>query len=351
MRGPESEPSAAPGTRTRGPAHTAPLTVVRAHHPPTTHPALLRAWEQARAGEVNAALGDLDSLRVLAVLEPDSADTAMLLAVGLDCRLARGDVGEALVLGEELEVHLAADGLRGALAHHARGELATALHEPEPAAGHFATAGVLLADASGRLPDDLAPWRVGAALAALRLGRRSEATRLAREQLDLATTPYAVALALRTVATTGTGTEQLALLRRARDTLAGIRAGRLAAQVDTDLAGLLVLQGRATEALVLLRAAEAYAGRQDLWPLTARVRRLLERLGEQPRPVQSEALATLTVSERRVARLAALGRTNRQVAEELEVSVKAVEWHLSHVYRKLGIRSRSGLAGSLGVPD
>jgi len=129
-------------------------------------------------------------------------------------------------------------------------------------------------------------------------------------------------------------------------------AARLAAQVDTDLAGLLLLSGRAEEsreALALLRSAEEYAGREEQWPLQGRIRRLLERLGEPARPVLGEALRALTASERRVARLAAEGLTNREIALQLVVTVKAVEWHLSHVYRKLGIRSRSGLATSLGV--
>jgi DNA-binding CsgD family transcriptional regulator len=37
------------------------------------------------------------------------------------------------------------------------------------------------------------------------------------------------------------------------------------------------------------------------------------------------------------------GRTNREVARELVVSVKTVEYHLGHVYAKLGIASRSQL--------
>ena len=55
----------------------------------------------------------------------------------------------------------------------------------------------------------------------------------------------------------------------------------------------------------------------------------------------------LTETERRVAELAARGRTNKEIAAELFMGVSTVEAHLSHVYRKLGIRSRTGLAVGL----
>ena len=54
---------------------------------------------------------------------------------------------------------------------------------------------------------------------------------------------------------------------------------------------------------------------------------LLERLGEPARPDASEALAALTTAEARVATLAAGGLTNREIAGQLIVTVKAVEWH------------------------
>ena len=69
-----------------------------------------------------------------------------------------------------------------------------------------------------------------------------------------------------------------------------------------------------------------------------------ETIGEEIR----ERLGEMTPSERRVARMAADGLTNRQIAGELVVTVKAVEWHLSHVYRKLGVPNRTGLAATLG---
>jgi DNA-binding CsgD family transcriptional regulator len=59
----------------------------------------------------------------------------------------------------------------------------------------------------------------------------------------------------------------------------------------------------------------------------------------------------LTPSERRVADLAGQGRTNREIANELFVTVKAVEWPLGNCYRKLDIRGRGALAEALGARD
>ena len=55
----------------------------------------------------------------------------------------------------------------------------------------------------------------------------------------------------------------------------------------------------------------------------------------------------LTASELPVARLVAKGRTNKEVATELYVSVKTVEHHLSNIYMKLGVASRRELAREL----
>lgn len=56
------------------------------------------------------------------------------------------------------------------------------------------------------------------------------------------------------------------------------------------------------------------------------------------------SLTELTESEARVVRLAAAGLTNREIARTLSMSVRTVEGHLSHVYAKLGLRSRTELA-------
>jgi DNA-binding CsgD family transcriptional regulator len=55
----------------------------------------------------------------------------------------------------------------------------------------------------------------------------------------------------------------------------------------------------------------------------------------------------LTPMERRVAELAAAGRSNREIAAVLVVTVRTVETHLSRVYNKLGVRSRTQLAAQV----
>jgi len=58
---------------------------------------------------------------------------------------------------------------------------------------------------------------------------------------------------------------------------------------------------------------------------------------------RAPAEGSLTVTERRVAYLVANGGSNRQVADELFLSVKTVAAHLTRVYAKLGVRSRAEL--------
>ncbi len=55
----------------------------------------------------------------------------------------------------------------------------------------------------------------------------------------------------------------------------------------------------------------------------------------------------LTPTEERVAALVAEGRTNREAADALFISVNTIEWNLSRIYRKLGVRSRTELAAKL----
>ena len=53
---------------------------------------------------------------------------------------------------------------------------------------------------------------------------------------------------------------------------------------------------------------------------------------------------TLTATEIVIADLAARGLRNAEIAEELGLSRKTIEWNLTRIYRKLGVRSRTELA-------
>lgn len=290
-----------------------------------------------RRGHVRAAHAELLVLRDVVTTAHETAVAALLV----DCHLAQGDLGAALRLGDLLA------GTDDPAAHHARAEVAVALGETDLAVERFRAA---LATGAAELG---LPARAGAAQALLRLGDRLEAHELAAAHLAACVTSgtaYDVAAALRVLATCDGSTEahvqRVPRLRQALELLADVEADRLRAQVQTDLAGLLLLHGDRVESLALLRSAEAVASREDLWPLQSRVRRLLERMGETPCRAESEALAVLTAGERRVALLALESLTNRQIAERLAVSVKAVEGHLSKVYRKLGVGSRAALVAS-----
>jgi RNA polymerase sigma factor (sigma-70 family) len=50
----------------------------------------------------------------------------------------------------------------------------------------------------------------------------------------------------------------------------------------------------------------------------------------------------LTTREREVLNLVTEGRTNKEIASMLNVTERTVEQHLTHIYRKLGVSSRSG---------
>ena len=67
--------------------------------------------------------------------------------------------------------------------------------------------------------------------------------------------------------------------------------------------------------------------------------------GERKRP--SSGWASLTPVEAEVARLVAEGLTNKQIGEALFIGGETVKTHLSHVYDKIGVRSRAALAAQL----
>jgi DNA-binding CsgD family transcriptional regulator len=90
-------------------------------------------------------------------------------------------------------------------------------------------------------------------------------------------------------------------------------------------------------------------------PAAARAVELSAQLAAQCEGVHSPALVnqdepgqTLTPREREIVQLAAAGRSNRDIADELVLSVRTVEGHLARAYPKLGVERRDDLAGLFG---
>ena len=86
-------------------------------------------------------------------------------------------------------------------------------------------------------------------------------------------------------------------------------------------------------------------------PYLERCERELAACGLTPAKRSDFDPSRLTAQESAVARLVALGMGNRQVASELFVSIKTVQFHLTHIYAKLGISTRAELAAQFRDTD
>ncbi|WP_162952409.1 helix-turn-helix transcriptional regulator [Streptomyces hundungensis] len=194
------------------------------------------------------------------------------------------------------------------------------------------------------------PWRSRAAAAHIALGRRERARELAEEDLVPARawgTARVVGVAQHTLAMAVGGPESKALLTEAVASLAAspYRLGHAAALLD--LAALLHGEGAVGEARAAAQRAVALASECGAEPLVRRGEELLASMcGGRRRGRRAETPYGLTPQEHQVALAAARGATNRQIAQDLCVTVRNVEFHLSGAYRKLGVK-RQGLGAVL----
>ena len=239
--------------------------------------------------------------------------------------------------------------------HAALGRLALVERREHDALEHFtawraAVAGV-------RNPATFAGWRSATARALLALGRGAEADALAAEELELARrfgAPRAISVALREVAYGRAGggqDEPIALLTEAVEIAAGSEARLEHCRALLDLGTVLRRAGRRGDAGRALGEALELARACGARLLQERADAELEVAGTRVQRAARRGADALSPSERRVVALAIDGLSNRQIAEALFVTRKAVEWHLGNAFRKLDVRSRGELAGALGESE
>ncbi len=115
------------------------------------------------------------------------------------------------------------------------------------------------------------------------------------------------------------------------------------ALLQHSLGRLFRARGDRRQALEHLRSAHQTLAGMGAEPFRQRVAADLSRSGRRPAAQRNPAPLELTEREQDVVALVAKGMANREVAAELYVSEKAVEYHLSNVFGKLGISSRREL--------
>jgi DNA-binding CsgD family transcriptional regulator len=198
-----------------------------------------------------------------------------------------------------------------------------------------------------------APWRSWAAEGLRLLDRHDEARVLAADELALARRwgdPHAIGACLRVLGLVAGGEAGIGLLREAVEVLAGSQARLEHARALVDLGAALRRENRRTEARQRLREGVDLAQKLGAFGLAGRANDEIAATGARPRKVLQTGLDALTTSERRVGQLAADGMSNKEIAQTLFVTIKTVEVHLSHAYRKLEISSRVQLQNALLTP-
>lgn len=142
--------------------------------------------------------------------------------------------------------------------------------------------------------------------------------------------------------------EAIGLLSRTEAKLHYAEAlGRLAALLAAAVDPADTADPRYEEVSVLAARARGIADRIGAARLSGELAALAPR--EEPDVWSASRVDRLSPAELSVCERAAAGSTNRQIAEELFLSIKTVEWHLSASYAKLRIRSRKELGEHLGA--
>jgi DNA-binding CsgD family transcriptional regulator len=316
-----------------------------------------RGWLLLDRGDLRAAEADvregLEFSRVAGGLTHIVYSTVFVI----DFLLERGDIEEAepLLAGLGLEGRLPVNFHFLALLN-ARGRLRLAQRRLAEALTDF-EAMREIDEALEMSATALWPWRTSVATALHGLGREDEARMLAAEETEVAARwgdPRRSGIALKILGLLLGGAAGERRLREAVEVLAESPARLEHAKALIELGAALRRRNERSKARQVLREGVELAQQCDAPGVAERGNEELAATGARPRAQLLTGLDSLTASERRVAQLAAEELSNKEIAQQLFVTVKTVEVHLSHVYRKLDIGSRRqlgrALAGSHAQP-
>jgi DNA-binding CsgD family transcriptional regulator len=296
--------------------------------------ATLRTYQ----GDLNAAeiLLDESDLISRATLGRDGAVMRSLLSA------YRGDEPNTVRLCERLEAAAEArgEGLILAVRAHSLAALRNGL-------GHYEAA---LAAAQGAIsPEELsvAPWALPELIeAAARTGETDvaadalehlvERTRAAGTDLAAGVEAHSRALLLE-------GAPADAAYREAIDALGRTTMRMLLARAQLVYGEWLRRENRRTDSRQPLEAAHEFFARVGADGFAGRAARELQATGATPRKRTDDTRSQLTAQESQIAELARSGHTNPEIGAMLYLSPRTVEWHLRHVFMKLGISSRRQL--------
>ena len=339
---------------------------------PSSISACLKLW----TGRYDEARAELAALRQAACESGDESDIAYLLCWVAALEIAAGDLDAAGALADEAEVHAALAGsefnrawaiAQRALVMAHRGDVEAtraAAAEAGEICARFEAGNPMLWVAGAVGVIELATGDPAAAWAAL---EPAVAALADSEPLALVLVPAAEALIgigeldrAEGLLDKLTREAQQAERRRCRALLLAARGDLPAAYAETEraLTGADAPLERARTLLaqgqIARRRKQKKAARDSLeaaLPLfeAAGAERWAQQARDDIARLGRKRQTDLTASEGRVAGLVAEGHSNKEVAQALFVTVHTVEVHLSRVYAKLGVRSRTQLAGRLAV--
>jgi DNA-binding CsgD family transcriptional regulator len=167
------------------------------------------------------------------------------------------------------------------------------------------------------------------------------------EIADAAGTDWSLGTYARAAAMLAEGEAAERLYRQAIDRLSHVKTCATLARAHLLYGEWLRRQHRRVDARQQLRSAHTMLSDMGMEAFAERARRELQATGETVRKRTAATLDELTPQEVQVARLAVGGLTNPEIAAQLFLSPRTVEWHLRKVFGKLGVGSRKELRAAL----